>query len=270
MRQYCLRPLVVGGMIFSLAGAATMTRADDSGVRKAIQTQYDRWSAAYIKNDVPTLLSILSSDFTLQTGSGKTLTRQQYEAILNKRKPKTPEQMSYTLVIERFKIRGNMATLYTRETQSETDTAAQTQTAPPEKHIHEYLDRWVKSGASLAASIQPNVKGSKGGHKANDKEHAGKDKQKLNGQVNHLRGAKKRFALRLCRTSISRGLQSRNTRLWLSCSSCAAIRLIVAGWQAGTALCGRGIGRDGPVPSASIWRVRRNRCSWNRPDAGCT
>ena len=158
MRQYCLRHLVLGGMILLLAGAATMARADDSGVRKAIQTQYDRWCTAYIKNDVPTLLSLLSPDFTLQTGSGKTLTRQQYEAILNKRKPKTPEQMRYTLVIERFRVRGSIATLYTRETQSETDATAQTQTTTPEKHIHEYLDRWVKNGASWQLQFSQTLK----------------------------------------------------------------------------------------------------------------
>ena len=126
--------------------AGGVVRAEKSDSRKEIALQYQRWSKAYVKNDLSVLLGMLSPDFTLKTETGKVLSRQKYEAILHKRKPKTPQQLKYTLVIEKFSVKGTVATVFSKETQEETDENVNPETLPSETHVHIYLDRWVKIG----------------------------------------------------------------------------------------------------------------------------
>ncbi len=127
-----------------VAGGAVRAQRSDS--RKEIALQYERWSKAYVTNDLSVLLGMLASDFTLKTETGKVLSRQKYEAILHKRKSKTPQQLKYILVIEKFSVKGTVATVFSKETQEETDENVNPETLPSETHVHLYLDRWVKIG----------------------------------------------------------------------------------------------------------------------------
>lgn len=121
--------------------------ADNTAARTALQKRYDQWSAAYLKNDVATLLRILSPDFSLKTGSGRVLTRPQYEVILRKRKPGTSLVTAYATRVKRLELSrdGNTAMAYTTETTTEkSPPVPDGKKAAPVIHIHDYRDGWVR------------------------------------------------------------------------------------------------------------------------------
>ena len=57
---------------------ARPARADDPVVRKDIQAQYDRISAAYKTRSSDTLTSLLTDDFTDVDPAGKAMSREHY------------------------------------------------------------------------------------------------------------------------------------------------------------------------------------------------
>ena len=153
-----LRKCALLAVSFAFILTCLSLRADEATVRKAISTQYLRWSKAYVKNDVPVLLDILSSDFKLKTETGKVLSRKQYEAILHKRKSKTPEQLKYSIVIEKLSVKGRVATVYSKETQSETDESVNPETVSHDTHVHIYLDRWIRVGKEWKMQYSETLK----------------------------------------------------------------------------------------------------------------
>lgn len=100
-------------------------------VRASIQPLYDRFAAAYVKNDVVTMLSILSPDYVLVNAVGTKVTRQDYEKTLIMRNMNRAEAADYTVKILEIKPIDNGALIHTRETYA--DRA---------NHTHEYADRW--------------------------------------------------------------------------------------------------------------------------------
>ncbi len=115
---------------------------DSRQVRIEIQHQYDRWSKAYMTQDVNVLLEILSPDYSLTTGDKDELSYKTYAAYL-KLKAKGPKDIThYKTIIKSFNLSSSTADVVAIETMT-TELADRTNAKGQlSVHQHEYLDRW--------------------------------------------------------------------------------------------------------------------------------
>jgi hypothetical protein len=114
--------------------------------RKAIKGQYDAWSAAYMKNDVDQLLSILSPDYTLKTATGSVITHSEYEVMLNMRKKRNTDTSVYSTEILRLTLHDDVAALLSRETSVTRQKNDKTGKMETVNHQHDYIDVWAFTG----------------------------------------------------------------------------------------------------------------------------
>ncbi|HVT14246.1 MAG TPA: nuclear transport factor 2 family protein [Fimbriimonadaceae bacterium] len=137
--------------MFRVALACLLTLAlQTADTRKAIQDRYDAWSKAYMANDVGTLLSILTPDYTLTTSDGTLIKRSEYEAMLRLRKSANSDTKKYLTRILRIKVSGETAEVESRETMTGTVQDAATGKTLALIHEHDYSDTWTHaSGAWL-------------------------------------------------------------------------------------------------------------------------
>lgn len=107
--------------------------------QKAIEAQYTRYAKAYVKNDVKTMLAVLSPKYRLIDEEGNVTTYSEYKADLVARQKAKKKGQAYTVKIDSLTVKGNLATAKTRETSIGSDGTA---------HVHIYQDIWVKNGQS--------------------------------------------------------------------------------------------------------------------------
>jgi len=114
-----------------LSGTAT--------VKAEIQRQYDRWSKAYIANDVPVLLSILTPDYRLTTVDKTVVDHAEYEAKIRLRSEMRADPTSYSTQIISLAVKDGEADVRAVETmESHLEKPRRTVF-----HRHHYLDHWV-------------------------------------------------------------------------------------------------------------------------------
>lgn len=113
--------------------------------RKSIQRQYDAWSKAYMSHDVDTLLSILTSDYSLKTAKGAVIFRAEYEQMLNIRKQKHDDTTRYSTEISRITLHDGVAAIWARETTTNPKKNVKTGKMEPVSYQHDYVDVWVYS-----------------------------------------------------------------------------------------------------------------------------
>jgi len=127
-------------------GAATKPKdyaPTEATARAAIQTQYNRWSKAYMANDVPTLLDVLTPDYTLKTAKGALITHSEYAVMLDIRKKKHSDTKRYSTEISRMTLKGKVAAIYSRETTTNVETDPKSGRQVPLSYQHDYIDVWV-------------------------------------------------------------------------------------------------------------------------------
>lgn len=112
-----------------------------SDVRKEIQRQYDRWSVAYMSNDLDTLLDILSPDYTLTTYDRDTMKYGAYVSYLKLRKSNPRDLTQYGTRIKKLATKGPIVEVDAIETMTSTLAEGRGLSI----HRHEYLDRWKHS-----------------------------------------------------------------------------------------------------------------------------
>jgi len=113
-----------------------------SVVQKQIQAQYDAWSAAYMKNDVATLLAILTPDYSLKMSNGNTLTHDEYKVVLEQRKKKGQDTTQYATQILRVTLHGDVAAIWSRETMTMKGKNPDTGKPQDIQYQHDYIDVW--------------------------------------------------------------------------------------------------------------------------------
>ncbi len=101
----------------------------------AIEKQYARFSKAYVKNDVKTMLAILSPEYTITDENGKTLDYKKYKAQLQERKDRGQVSSAYTVKIISLEVKDKVATVGTEEI---------TKGIGGVEHVHNYRDIWKK------------------------------------------------------------------------------------------------------------------------------
>ncbi len=104
--------------------------------RTAIQAQYDRFAKAYVRHDVKTMLAILSPTYKLTNEEGEVIDYAEYKADLLSRKKAKKKSQAYTVKIDSLTIKGNTATVHTKETTFSAGKA----------HVHLYRDVWQRTG----------------------------------------------------------------------------------------------------------------------------
>ncbi|HLO97340.1 MAG TPA: nuclear transport factor 2 family protein [Fimbriimonas sp.] len=124
----------LASIIFAV-GVASLALAD---TKSDIQSQYDRFAKAYVKNDVSTMLSIVSPNYTLVNEEKKLITLAEYKVQLEKRRKAGKKNKAYTVTILSLKQRGNEVSVETMETIT---------TGPGTTKKHHYLDGWVRTEA---------------------------------------------------------------------------------------------------------------------------
>jgi ketosteroid isomerase-like protein len=121
--------------------------ASQNDVRRAIQAQYDRWSRAYMANDVDALLDILSPDYTLTSADKDVMSYATYKAYLQLKKKGPKETTRYSTRIVKLTLQKGDAKVDSIETML-------TWKPDPSGHViesthrHEYLDVWRRAGSS--------------------------------------------------------------------------------------------------------------------------
>ncbi|MDR3690054.1 MAG: nuclear transport factor 2 family protein [Fimbriimonas sp.] len=136
------------------AAAATMTphRATpkpagpvpgEADAKRAIQSQYNRWSRAYMGHDTDTLFAILAPGYTIKTAKGALITHDEYEAMLKLRKQKHSDTTRYSTEIVRITLKGNVAAIWSRETTTDPGLDQITGKPKPVSYLHDYVDLWV-------------------------------------------------------------------------------------------------------------------------------
>lgn len=136
----------VGFSLLFAVCVSTVALAGTKDVQKEIERQYKRWSKAYVVNDVDTILSILTSDYTLTTYSGDVVSFKQYASSLREKKAKGTKNAAYTTKIVSLAVKGIRANVVSEE---ESVTSVKDPVTAKLKrliHIHRYSDSWVKSG----------------------------------------------------------------------------------------------------------------------------
>ena len=112
-------------------------------VSAAIQRQYDRWSQAYVQNDVAVLLDILSPDYVLTSFTGKELSYAPYAASLKLRQEAGIQSAtSYKTHINKLSMGAERASVISVEVMRTPDPKSRKITF----HTHTYEDRWVLQG----------------------------------------------------------------------------------------------------------------------------
>lgn len=106
--------------------------------RAAIQSQYDRFAKAYVKNDVPTMLKILRPKYVITNEQGVAKSYKEYRKQLEDRKKSGKTSQAYTVQIEKLTREGDTATVETSEVTTAKDGT---------ETVHKYLDVWQKSGS---------------------------------------------------------------------------------------------------------------------------
>ncbi len=124
--------------------AFSMAHADDPVVRPQIERQYKSWASATITNNVDQVLAILTPDYTLQTFTGKVITRKMYEQSLRKRKAENKPASAYTTRMKSIKVAGSTANVVSEELSKSPAVDPITNEHQVLVHIHEYNDTWVR------------------------------------------------------------------------------------------------------------------------------
>ncbi len=106
--------------------------------RAAIQNQYDRFAKAYVKNDVTTMLKILSPKYVITNEQGVAKSYKEYRKQLEDRKKSGKTSQAYTVQIEKLTRDGDTAMVETSEVTTAKDGT---------KTVHKYLDVWQKTGS---------------------------------------------------------------------------------------------------------------------------
>jgi hypothetical protein len=142
----------------SLAVLAVCALASSAGaqtdVRKAIQAQYNRWSKAYMANDVDTLLDVLLPEYTLTGVDKNVMTYATYRAYLDLKR-KTPKTTTrYSTSIHGLTVHGNDADVDSIESMV-TEKRIKSGPLLVSTHLHEYIDKWRFSGKTwrLASTV---------------------------------------------------------------------------------------------------------------------
>lgn len=124
--------------------AATPILSEDQA-RNEIKVQYDAWSAAYMKNDVDKLLSILDPGYTLKAANGQVITHSEYAVMLNLRKKKGPDTTRHSTQILRLTLHDGVAAIFARETTTSKRFNPNTKKEQTVDSQHDYVDAWVYS-----------------------------------------------------------------------------------------------------------------------------
>lgn len=112
--------------------------------RAEIQRQYARWSVAARRNDVATIMKIISPDYTLTTASGTVITRKAYQLSLERRKLKASKVPVYTTHLAQLtEFEGKLIAISNEVNQS-TITDPITNKRITLIHTHRYRDTWRK------------------------------------------------------------------------------------------------------------------------------
>ena len=138
-RRYCASRFIGLPLILLVAQAVAAPKTP----RQEIQAQYDRWSIAYVANDVPTLLSILDPSFTLTNIDKDTMSYKTYSAYLGLRKGIPKESTKYKTEVRQIKMVGKEALVNATEFMSTEKKSFKTGKMQIAIHTHEYLDTWV-------------------------------------------------------------------------------------------------------------------------------
>ncbi len=134
-------------------GAMSQLGAEPQDPQACIQHQYDRFAAAYIKNDVETMIDILTTDYRLQPSSKKTLNLAQYRSILEARRDRNDHVDRYTVLIRNFHKTHSGADVESEETAVINDRQGQ----PLSTQIHRYADSWVKRGEAWKLRLSRTI-----------------------------------------------------------------------------------------------------------------
>jgi hypothetical protein len=117
-------------------------------IKGEIQAQYDRWSKAYMAADVPTLLSIITSDYQLTTVDKVVVKFPEYKAKLELRAKMGFDATVYSTSIQSLKLVGQEADVKAIETIETHRSDAKSFRSEKILHRHHYLDHWIRvSGA---------------------------------------------------------------------------------------------------------------------------
>jgi len=128
--------------------AILLTTLSPTQVKKQIQAQYDRWSKAYMAQDVDTLVGILAPDYSLTSSDGKVSTHDGYVAYLRLKKRtgyKDPFTTQTTIV--GLQMSGAQAKVDAQEIMTSQVTDPTTQKPETCIHSHYYLDIWQRFGS---------------------------------------------------------------------------------------------------------------------------
>ena len=115
----------------------------ESATRRAIQSQYNTWSKAYMGHDVPVLLGILAPTYTLKTAQGKVINYSEYKVMLDLRKQKHSDTTLYKTEIMRMTLKDGVAAIFSRETTTDPGINQKTGKREPVSYQHDYIDLWV-------------------------------------------------------------------------------------------------------------------------------
>ncbi len=133
--------MMLKNFLIALAMSASLTSfAND---KADIQAQYNRWSKAYMANDVETLLDILAPDYLLINIKKEETTREKYAAYLKLRAKSVVDITKYKTDIRRLKRTDNIAEVTSIETMETPREDPETHAKQTVLHRHEYLDEWV-------------------------------------------------------------------------------------------------------------------------------
>lgn len=114
-----------------------------SQIQAGIQAQYNAWSAAYMKNEVETLLGMLSPEYTLTTADNRVIERPEYEATLNLRRRANSDTSSYSTQILKLTLDRDAVQVISRETSVSHVKNEKSGVVETVNHMHDYLDRWI-------------------------------------------------------------------------------------------------------------------------------
>lgn len=127
----------IGTFFFLAAGIVSVTPAI-ADTRHEIQTQYARWSKAYMARDAETLIGILSPDYTLLDSSKKPISYDIFVAKLRLMKDLPTDSTKHSTELKRLFEHGDQADAVAVETM-ETPIDAKRSSF----HRHEYMDTWI-------------------------------------------------------------------------------------------------------------------------------
>jgi len=115
----------------------------EAKAKAAIQHQYNAWSHAYMANDVPKLLSILTPAYTLKTAKGSLIKYSEYAVMLNLRKKRHSDTSRYQTEILRMTLQKNVAAIFSRETTTDSELNPKTGKRTTTSFQHDYIDVWM-------------------------------------------------------------------------------------------------------------------------------